>query len=599
MPSVSIDADQLHALLHRVETDSRRMAELDHRLRAVEHSGSSSSRPPSLPLDANAGYPSSRRAVSPPAPAPATASWSAPSNAPATPRYDSAIGALRESVSVSGYTGPSDHHSPTYVPAAARPEAPYPNASVAATRVEDPGAPSMEEELEARDAVIRELRSFIKTTEESESEQAEVAAAQERTIAALKRQVGALQDALDASAAAAEGSMLDEADDDGSSPARLFRAHLKEKNAMIATLQSEVAESQQLGATTIDRAIESVRSEMAAVSEAAKAASVRHERESAQLEEHVALKQAQVAALEQKLERREVALADLENKHQRMERTLSHAEAQSADLRRELEAARDEARVVREGREHADSRAQGLKEELVAANRRCANDASAVTQLRTDNGTLSARCETLEARSAELQRACDAEHSVVASLRREVCAGSEREKRLEEALSDCKAQLAASQRTQREAETALKNNKRELVDAYEAFQRVQDEKRDVARQLEDSRRAPSASPAPRRQPGAVDVGSTEERISALSFARDMAQREAGTLRKQVEALTRDLEGATTDLTKARRGDGAATVRVLRDENAGLRQEVARLTVEWDRARDEVLSLQRRLRQSSI
>jgi hypothetical protein len=75
----------------------------------------------------------------------------------------------------------------------------------------------------------------------------------------------------------------------------------------------------------------------------------------------------------------------------------------------------------------------------------------------------------------------------------------------------------------------------------------------------------------------------------------MLAREVATLRKQLESKDLEAEAEAAQRRSAPPSESAAALRIVRDENAALRQEVARLSGEWDKARDDVLRLQQRLR----
>jgi chromosome segregation ATPase len=615
--SVSIDAHQLARLLQRVDDDTRRMASLETRMAAME-------RTESIVRAA------SRRAVSPPThdqhrdhALPSAASVDAPQQATLRSAYNypdpasyrpTTLQPLRTNSHVTpthyNYRDPAAPfgfdasasplaHPPAFIESYSR-RSSAPLDVTAATplssRVDlrsrrDAHAQADDDRDEVISLLRAELQGTVQELQDVRDQAAATAAARETALVVYKRQVEALQEAVDATIAAHGG------DDGTHSPARLFRRELAEKNAVIETLEAEV------NSLRVHN-VENRRAEEAEAKADADALKQRYEAklsaqrvEMDQLEEHVALKQAQVASLEQRLRSTEAAAERNARSHEDANVALTRATEQLERSRREAVAASEELQLLRDEKEALRRRTEGLKDELVANAKREANETAAIKQLRSDLESATTRAERLEGTITELKRACDTEHRVVNSLRRD----------LQETETRLKAEAANSRRLDVDLQTAasakedlakdLTRAKKDLSDAYSAVEEMRRDKAEAVKRAEEAALSQARTPG---SASAAESAAMVERLSSLQFSRDMLQREVATLRKQLEAVTKDLEAAQLDSSALRRtATETSAFKVLKDENTSLRQEVSRLSVEWDRARDEVLRLQQRLRSRSI
>jgi chromosome segregation ATPase len=603
--TIAIEATDLARLLQRVDGDALRMATLEARVEAMErgdaHSRASSRRAVSPKVEPRGDvWKSASTAQSRPPHSAASESGSPDAGLPAhlsTSRYDDWRSGSEYPSMVSHRAhanGASvDSHYRSHADSSQQLRAAKSNSSTSETILQRE-LRWKDEELARRDVLIDTLRGelsdAVRESEELRRLHEAECGAHAATVDSLKRQVTSLRDAIEATTAADAEAALD-----GSSPSALFQREMRAKNELVASLREELEEVRTRQAAAIQAELRAVQEDMDALRGDSERKLVAHRREIAQLEEHVALKQSQVSLLEQRLQQKDEALTATERQLTDAARAVARFEATEASLKSAADRLREDVRAAMEAHDHAEAKCESLKNELVAANRRTVTDASAALQARADRDATRAKLETAENRNAELQRAVDAEHVITMSLRRDVAEAREAARNQQAKAEATAAEVAVLKAAARDSETAVASLKKELNEAYEAAERFNRDRVEATRKLEEAQLLTSRRQSSTGGGASSSAAALEEQLSSVTFSRDMLTREVATLRKQLESKDLEAETEAAQRRSAPPSESAAALRIVRDENAALRQEVARLSGEWDKARDDVLRLQQRLR----
>lgn len=564
MPSfVNVDAEQLTRLLQRVDDESRKMATLEARLASVEREATRPAAASTLPE-----YVSQRRAVSPP--------MHAMLNAPAHVINDFA--SLSDS---EVYRGPAGHYSSAV-------DRPLMH-NTSGHRVPDPLV-LLRLQIDERDDLIAMLRGELecgsRELEMLKSEKESSDLAMQMKIDALDNQVRSLIEAIEATTK----------EDESQSPAKLYQRELKEKGECIQALSVELEMTRELGSKMVRETVAATEIELESVRSKLVSATEQAAKDKAQLEELVAIKQGQVAQLETKLSRQTENCSEFETRVRQLELALRTTEAKLTDAVRDADSARSNEESLRERLERSEAVLRRLQQDLVECAHKMAAQSTACAASESARATACARSEESDDRLRDALTLLEDERRAVKGLWNELRTANDAVHQAQKKSEDLRREVAQRQVDTEVAKAETARLRTELQQAYELVETFRKEKlqHDTKTAFEPSARSAAATPVS----SSAAVAALEEQLANLTFSKEIQSREVSALRKQLESMSNDLEGAHQELIASRRADAISALKVLRDENAALRQEVARISHEWEKARDEVLRLQQRLRQAT-
>lgn len=600
---VVIDAAVFERMLQRIEDDAVRIVRL-------QHSGGGASQPPSYETtkavsDISGPVSSPPQIMAPPSSAlPSMKSRSEVQTI--SPRRTTYLSTHRAQVG----------SSINWPPSTAPPTTTY-SPSTAAVGMRDDLHVAQQQKIFELTGVIAGLESEAQKDKSSLAELRKDLLAAKQAILDAEHMASREREA----AATARGALVQAAarEEDRVQFAAIMDRHLADKDSLIHALEAEVRQVKEHEMQVLRRGLSVVQADVDRLARDASQSETAKQTEVAVLEEHLQMKQQQVSALEETLRSREETLTSLTRQGEAVERRASEAEREVEKLSEEVGRSHKELSRLRQEVSDASCREEKLWQQQSAVTERLA---SADKDLRDRAVELQRSTEdvlkmetTLKLLHGDLHRL----RAVETELRTDIDQRIEREAKLKLELEEARRCLDDAVHSRDTTNTDAAKSKEELRRAYELIDTMRRERQEHLGTGAGGGGGGGAGNGKGTTNGGAAAGTEmillQERLSAATFTKDILTREVNILRKQLEASNHELEMTRASLanrvasdatmglfrttTGTSRSDAAAlaessaAVKALREENEALRREMKRVCAEWDRSRDEILTLQRR------